>query len=57
MSAVERTVNNHAFSTGADDCQFIVRQVNDTESATAAAACIIEQFAPLGGTYALSQHG
>lgn len=55
MSAVERTVNDHAFSTGADDCQFIVRQVDDAASAAAAAACIIEQFAPLGGTYALSQ--
>ncbi|GAA2285403.1 hypothetical protein GCM10010145_55190 [Streptomyces ruber] len=53
MRAVERTVNDHAFSTGADDCQFIVRQVDDAASAAAAAACIIEQFAPLGGTYAL----
>ncbi len=57
MRAVERTVNDHAFSTGADDCEFVVRQVNDAESAAAAAACIIEQFAPLGGTYVLSQHG
>ncbi|MFI6567051.1 ROK family protein [Streptomyces sp. NPDC050534] len=57
MNAMERTINNHAFSTGADDCQFIVRQVNDAEGAAAAAACIIEQFAPLGGPYAPSQHG
>ncbi|WP_320785006.1 ROK family protein [Streptomyces sp. CRN 30] len=48
MSAMERTVNDHAFSTGADDCQFVVRQVDDAESAAAAAACIIEQFAPPG---------
>ena len=54
MRAMTQTVSAHAFSTGAEDCKFVVRQVDDADSATAAAACVIQQFAPLAGTYALS---
>ncbi|MEU5952550.1 ROK family protein [Streptomyces sp. NPDC047525] len=54
MSAMTQAAHAHAFSTGAEECKFVVRQADDTDSAAAAAACVIQQFAPLAGKYALS---
>jgi len=39
-------IRNHAFSTGASDCQFIVRNSVDVYGAQAAAACLINRVLP-----------
>ncbi|CAM5736261.1 hypothetical protein [Streptomyces afghaniensis 772] [Streptomyces afghaniensis] len=47
MGAMIRSINNHSFSTGVDDCRFIVRNTTDADGAAAAAACVLQQLPPL----------
>lgn len=54
MSSMAQTAHAHAFSTGAEDCTFVVRQADDVDGAAAAASCVLQQFAPLAGAYGLS---
>jgi predicted NBD/HSP70 family sugar kinase len=46
FSAMIGGIRNHAFSTGASDCRFIIRSAADAVSPRAAAACIVNRILP-----------
>ncbi len=46
LAAMVEATRDHAFSTGASSCRFIVRTASDRISARAAAACIINRVHP-----------
>jgi predicted NBD/HSP70 family sugar kinase/antitoxin (DNA-binding transcriptional repressor) of toxin-antitoxin stability system len=46
VGAMTRAMREHAFSTAAEDCRFIVRTSEDEDGAAAAAACLIRHVGP-----------